>query len=59
MSTPFRWRKSSHSSPTGDACVELAEQRDRVAVRDSKNPADPHLSFTRAELRRLTTRLRA
>ncbi|MGH3770523.1 MAG: DUF397 domain-containing protein [Pseudonocardiaceae bacterium] len=48
------WRKSSRSNH-GDAgqtdCVELAELRDRVAMRDSKDPAGPVLAFTRTQWR--------
>jgi hypothetical protein len=44
---PATWRKSSHSGDEG-ACVEMAELPAAVAVRDSKDPAGPHLRFTRA-----------
>jgi len=44
--THARWRKSSYSSANG-ACVEVADLREAVAVRDSKNPAGPTLVFTR------------
>ncbi len=46
--TGFGFVKSSYSG--GDEnCVELAlELDDQVAVRDSKNPSGPALSFTRA-----------
>ena len=47
------WRKSSHSSGNGGACVEVAvlpgskEGSDHViALRDSKNPDGPALIFT-------------
>lgn len=36
------WRKSTRSSTSGGACVELANTR--RAVRDSKNPAGPILA---------------
>lgn len=34
------WRKASYSSGNG-ACVEVAAQPCRIAVRDSKNPEGP------------------
>lgn len=34
----LRWRKSSYSGGEGNECVEVADLRIRVAVRDSKNP---------------------
>jgi hypothetical protein len=34
-----RWRKSSRSNDGGNAdCVEVAVDRERAAIRDSKNP---------------------
>jgi hypothetical protein len=43
------WHKSTRSSANGD-CVEVADNLPGiVAVRDSKNPADPALTFTPAE----------
>jgi Domain of unknown function (DUF397) len=47
----LRWRKSSASAGNG-SCVELAETPDgSIAVRDSKDPSGPVLTFTRAEFR--------
>ncbi|MEV5508398.1 DUF397 domain-containing protein [Streptomyces orinoci] len=33
------WFKSSYSRENGDACLEIAPLPERVAIRDSKNPA--------------------
>ena len=38
------WRKSSHSGG-GNDCVEIATVAVGTAVRDSKNPDGPRLSF--------------
>ena len=43
-----QWRKSVRSNG-GDNCVEVAFLGDGVAVRDSKNPGDGILLFTRGE----------
>lgn len=42
------WRKSSYSSGNGQ-CTEVAFVGERVAVRDSKNPAGPALVFASDE----------
>jgi len=51
--TPARgvnWRKSRHSNSSGN-CVELAELADgRIAVRNSRYPGGPVLTYTRAEM---------
>jgi hypothetical protein len=41
------WRKSSHSSPTSNNCVEVARNLPGVvAVRDSKDPYGGALRFS-------------
>ncbi|MGW2722757.1 DUF397 domain-containing protein [Streptomyces sp. NPDC001492] len=46
MDTLDNWRKSSHSGAgDGDSCVEIANNRTQVAIRDSKNPAYGTLTF--------------
>ncbi|WUH96259.1 DUF397 domain-containing protein [Spirillospora sp. NBC_00431] len=39
------WRKSSRSSSNMDECVEVAQAKRAVAVRDSKDPDGPVLTF--------------
>jgi Domain of unknown function (DUF397) len=43
------WRKASYSSGNGGNCVEVAGVGRRFAVRDSKDPAGPVLSFDAAD----------
>ncbi|MER6356813.1 DUF397 domain-containing protein [Streptomyces sp. NPDC001634] len=46
MATPDNWRKSSYSGGgDGNACVEIANRRTHIAIRDSKAPARATLSF--------------
>lgn len=40
MTAPDNWRKSSYSGEgDGNECVEIANSRTHVAIRDSKAPA--------------------
>ncbi|WP_030490098.1 DUF397 domain-containing protein [Micromonospora chokoriensis] len=44
--TGAQWRKSTRSSSNGGDCVEVADNLpDVVAVRDSKDPTGPALTF--------------
>ncbi|MFD7435310.1 DUF397 domain-containing protein [Streptomyces sp. NPDC059861] len=46
MLTVAQWRKSSYSGDQGGDCVECAQLGETtVAVRDSKNPTGPVLTF--------------
>jgi uncharacterized protein DUF397 len=45
------WRKSSRSTYQGDNCVEVAAAGDDVAVRHSKTPVGPVITYTRDEFR--------
>lgn len=55
----LRWHKSSYSGNGGN-CVEVASGRPGVvAVRDSKNPDGPVLSFSPNEWARFIARLKA
>jgi hypothetical protein len=55
-----RWRKSSYSSDQGGNCVGVADlDGGGCAVRDSKNPTGPALTFTAAEWAAFTAGVRA
>jgi hypothetical protein len=46
--TRAQWHKSTRSGGNGGDCVEVADNLpDVVAVRDSKDPSGPTLSFQR------------
>jgi Domain of unknown function (DUF397) len=54
------WRKSSYSGSNGGDCVEVAVLPDDcLAVRDSKDPDGPKLTFTHAKWRTFTAALKA
>ncbi|MFJ8648436.1 DUF397 domain-containing protein [Streptomyces sp. NPDC093546] len=42
------WFKSSYSGSANDSCVEVATCPSTIHVRDSKDPADPHLTLSPA-----------
>ncbi len=49
MSTGIQWRKSSYSGDQGGECVEIGHMsRTAIAVRDSKNPTGPIITFAPA-----------
>jgi hypothetical protein len=52
-----RWAKSSRSGPNGQ-CVEYADLGDLVAVRDSKDPHGPTLTFNRDTWRSFVDQLK-
>jgi hypothetical protein len=57
--TSARWRKSSYSGTTGGNCVEVAQNLPgAVAVRDSKDPDGPKLTFSPAVWRTFTAAVR-
>ncbi|GLY24537.1 DUF397 domain-containing protein [Micromonospora sp. NBRC 101691] len=53
--TGARWHKSTRSGGNGGECVEVADNLPGlVAVRDSKDPTGPVLTFTPAAWTRFT-----
>jgi hypothetical protein len=53
------WRKSSHSSSNGGACIEVGGGRDVVLVRDTtQNGAGPVLRVSPSDFRRLVASVR-
>ncbi|MFD0316761.1 DUF397 domain-containing protein [Streptomyces flavalbus] len=49
MRTSGDWWKSSYSGPgDGDSCVEVADHRTHIAIRDSKTPTRAILTFPAA-----------
>ncbi|MEV6705365.1 DUF397 domain-containing protein [Micromonospora wenchangensis] len=55
-----RWRKSTRSGTSGGNCVEVADNLSgAVAVRDSKDPDGPALTFAPTSWRAFVTGLAA
>jgi hypothetical protein len=54
----LEWRKPSRSGANGDNCVEVATDRGRVLVRDSKDPDGAVLAVTAKEWREFVAGLR-
>jgi hypothetical protein len=58
------WRKSSYSNGSGGSCVEVALLADVlgtepvIAVRDSKDPDGPALTFTARQWRGFTVAIK-
>lgn len=52
------WKKASRSNESGDACIEVANNGDIVAVRDSKDPGGPKVVMRRADFRRLAAMIK-
>jgi hypothetical protein len=53
-----KWTKSTRSQQTTDQCVEVAAVPGHVGVRDSRDPAGPHLVLTSEEWRSFTHRVK-
>ncbi|MFI6038770.1 DUF397 domain-containing protein [Streptomyces sp. NPDC051315] len=48
LETAYTWRKSTYSGGEGGECLEVAACPATIHVRDSKNPAGPHLRLSPA-----------
>ena len=57
--TAVAWRKSSRSGDNGGTCVEVGTFGPAVAVRDSKHPDGPLLTFPADTWRAFTERVKA
>ncbi|MEU9019949.1 DUF397 domain-containing protein [Actinomadura sp. NPDC048394] len=53
------WRKSTYSGGVENECVEVADLKSHVGVRDSKDPAGGHLTLTRQDFADLLSQLRS
>jgi hypothetical protein len=58
------WRKSSYSNGSGGSCVEIAvltpsAAESSIAVRDSKDPHGPALTFTARQWSAFTAAIKA
>jgi hypothetical protein len=58
MSTVI-WRKSTYSDSQGNMCVEIARLTNSIGIRDSKNPAGPHLFLSGRAFAQFIHRMRA
>jgi hypothetical protein len=54
----MKWRKSSYSGQSGGNCIEVADQGNRVLVRDSKNRVGAMLRFTPDAWRRFADQVK-
>ncbi|MEU5989417.1 DUF397 domain-containing protein [Spirillospora sp. NPDC047418] len=52
------WRKSSYSGSQASSCIEMTQAARVVAVRDSKDPEGPVLTFAARTWRDFLTTLR-
>jgi hypothetical protein len=46
MDMTLQWRTATYSSGNGGNCIEVATAGPAVAVRDSKDPDGPRLTFS-------------
>jgi hypothetical protein len=56
--SPAHWRKSSYSGGGASNCVEVAVAGQILALRDSKNPGGPSLTFSPHQWRHFTAAMK-
>jgi uncharacterized protein DUF397 len=56
--TDLNWRTASYSSNGGGNCVEAADHRDRVLVRDTQTRSGPVLRFSPDAWRQFTRQVK-
>jgi hypothetical protein len=56
--TDLKWRKATYSSNGGGNCVEVADHRNRVLVRDTKERAGTVLGFSPDAWQRFVDRVK-
>jgi hypothetical protein len=54
----LNWRKASYSASNGGGCVEVADEANRVLVRDTRDPRGPVLRFTPSAWQRFADRVK-
>jgi len=53
-----RWRTSSYSGANGGECVEVGQDQDLIAIRDTKDLTGPVLRFAPGTWRRFARQVR-
>jgi hypothetical protein len=54
----LNWRKASYSAGNGGGCIEVADQANRVHVRDTQDRTGPILTITPAAWQAFTGSLK-
>jgi Domain of unknown function (DUF397) len=58
MGSIMNWRKSSYSGSNSGNCAEIANQENRVLVRDTQDRTGPVLRFDPAAWQKFTDRVK-
>lgn len=57
--SPVHWRKSTHSGADEAECVEIADLKGYIGIRDNRAPEAGHLTLSRKSFAALLGRLAA